>query len=280
MPQPAQSAVAVEVRVAAQDEDLASGLLFASGTLGIEVRTLGPDAVALLAYFEPRPQLVEELRAALRPCEPLAVESAPVAQVDWVARFREGFRAFEAGGFRVLPVWEAEPARPGLLIVDPGRAFGTGTHETTRLCLGLLAEQARRAPLGRVLDVGCGTGILAVAARQLGATRAVALDFDPEATASARRHARLNGVELDVLLADGGRALRAGTFDLLLANLMAPLLLERRDELHALVAPGGGLILSGLLVTDLPDVRAAFGALGALEERRDGEWAALGVRLP
>jgi ribosomal protein L11 methyltransferase len=271
----------VSVRVNAEHEDLASGLLWEAGTLGVEVRPAG-ETVDLHAYFEARPELLDDLRAALAPATPAVIEPLPLPQVDWLARFREGFRAFDAGGFRVVPAWETDdggdPARR--LIVDPGRAFGTGTHETTRLCLALLRDSAERAPLGRVLDLGCGSGILAVAARRLGAAYVAALDHDLEAVLSAREHARRNGVAFDVLLGDGGRALRPGRFDLLLANLMAPLLLERRDELLALVAPGGELLLSGLLVSDVDALRAAYAPLGTLDERRDGEWAALRVVRP
>lgn len=274
------------VRVAAEAEDLAVGLLWEAGTQGVEVRPVGDAEVALVAYFPPRAGLLDELRRALAPATPFAVEAFDVPAVDWVARFREGFRAFEAAGFRIVPDWDADsPAAPGggatrRLVVDPGRAFGTGTHETTRLCLTLLAERAEGRRLGRVVDVGCGTGILAVAARKLGASQVVAVDNDPEATASARRHARLNAAALHVVQGDGGRALTPGRFDLVLANLMAPLLLARRDELAALASPGGVLVLSGLLVSDVPAVSAAYAGLGRITERRDGEWAALLIERP
>lgn len=273
----------MRVRVAAAAEDLAVGLLWEAGTQGVEVRAVGRAEIALLAYFAPRALLLDELKDALAPAAPLEVEAAPVPAVDWVARFREGFSAFDAAGFRIVPEWDGDArSAPAArrLVVDPGRAFGTGTHETTRLCLALLAERAASRPLGRVADVGCGSGILAVAARKLGAAHVVALDHDPEATAAARRHARLNAVDLDVVQGDGGRALAPGRFDLVLANLMAPLLLERRHELAALRAGGGALVLSGLLVSDLPAVGAAYAPLGRLAERRDGEWAALLVEQP
>jgi ribosomal protein L11 methyltransferase len=200
-----------------------------------------------------------------------------VPEVDWVARFRESFRSFRAGRFVVSPPWDlpADTASPDLLLVDPGRAFGTGTHETTRLCLGALEELARRRPLGRTLDLGSGTALLAVAAARLGAGFLCASDIDPEATSASRHHARLNGTRLAVVRADGGRGFRLGSFDLVLANLMALLLVDRSAEIRALVAPGGALVLSGLLLEDAAPVRDAFAGCGTPIERHDGEWAAL-----
>lgn len=259
------------VTVAAEDEDLATAALWESGTAGVEVRPAGRgEHVCLLAYFA-GDSAPEGLPAGA------SVEAVPVPEVDWVARFREGFRPFRAGRFRVVPAWEEPAPDDGLdaLRVDPGRAFGTGTHETTRLCLGALEDLASRRRLGRALDLGAGTGILAVAAARLGARPVVASDLDPEATASSRRHALLNAERLLVVRADGGRGLRAGAFDLVLANLMALLLVDRAEEVASLVAPGGALVLSGLLLGDVPHVRAAFAALGRPDERLDGEWAAL-----
>ena len=195
--------------------------------------------------------------------------------VDWVARFREGFRAFAAGRFRIAPSWDAPPPGPDVLLVDPGRAFGTGTHETTRLCLSALEGLAGRRRLGRTLDLGSGTGLLAVAAARLGAGPVVASDLDPEATSASLTHARLNAARLAVVRADGGAAFRPAAFDLVLANLMAPLLIERAVEVQRLLAPGAALVLSGLLVADVGDVSAAYAASGTAVEMRDGEWSAL-----
>jgi ribosomal protein L11 methyltransferase len=266
------------VAVAAEDEDLATAALWEAGTTGIEVRGEPGARVLLLAYFAddaPPPAL-----ALLPPGATVA--PAEVPDVDWLARFREGFRAFRVGRFVVAPPWDApDGPSPGVLIVDPGRAFGTGTHETTRLCLGALEDLAARRPLGRALDLGSGTALLAIAAERLGAYPVVASDIDPEATSSSTHHARVNGVRLGVVRADGGRGLRAGAFDLVLANLMALLLVDRSAEIRSLVAPGGALVLSGLLVEDLPFVRSAFAACGTPGERLDGEWGALvyeGVR--
>jgi len=252
-------------------------LLWEAGTLGIEVSTSEGHA-QLLAYFEERPDIEFDLRTSLTPFG-AEVERAAVPNVDWVARFREGFRAFQVGPFQIVPDWDLDP-RPGLaspnltLRVDPGQAFGTGTHETTQLCLLALADLASRSSLGRVLDLGAGTGILAIAAVRLGASIAVGLDNDPEAITSARRHAALNDASLALIVADGAAALSRGQFDLVLANVTARMLLERRDEIAALRSESGRLILSGFLLSDLPDIQASYARLGRLEVRTAGEWAA------
>jgi ribosomal protein L11 methyltransferase len=251
-------------------EELATAVLWECGTAGVEER-----GAVLLAYFEERAGLEEELRAALGGGE---VQEVPVPEVDWVARFREGFRALRAGGFEIVPEWEAGEARSDRLIVDPGRAFGTGTHETTRLCLGAIEALAAEGALGRALDVGTGTGLLALAAARRGADLVVGVDNDPEAVASAARHARLNAVDLRLVLGDGAAAFRARSFDLVLANLTAPLLLAQREALAAVVRPGGTVVLSGLLLDDEPAVRAAYDGLGAAAPARDGEWASLVIR--
>ena len=269
--------------VPAAEEDVAAALLWEEGTCGIEVRPAGPGDVELLAYFSPAPGLRATLAAALAPLPSARVQPAEVPDVDWAARYREGFRSFSVAGFRVVPPWEDLSSTPrsslgpssphDTLIVDPGRAFGTGTHESTRLCLGFLRELAARAPLGRVLDLGTGSGILAVAAVRLGGRPVTAVDVDPEAVASARRHALLNGVEILVVRGDLTAALRPGRFDLVLANIDASLLVDRSGEIAALGAPT--VVLSGLLTSDLDAVRRTYAALGRLEVRTDGEWAAV-----
>ena len=267
---------ALSVIVEAAREDDAAAALWDHGTCGVEVKAATHGRVELVAYFEHEPD-----RPALQDALPGAqLAPVPVPEVDWVARFREGFRPFQVGRFLVAPCWEAPAPSPRVLVVDPGRAFGTGTHETTRLCLEALEELAARRPLGRTLDLGSGTALLAVAAERLGAGPLVASDIDPEATASSRLHAQLNGARVHVVRADGGRGFRPGSFDLVLANLMALLLIDRALEVRALVAPGGALVLSGLLLDDVPPVRAAYAACGTPRERTLGEWAALIFETP
>jgi ribosomal protein L11 methyltransferase len=273
---------AFRVSVPESAEDEAAGALWELGTLGVEVLRAAEGRALLLAYFEERPGLPASLEQALGPLE-ARVEATPVPEVDWVARFRETFRGFTVGRFHVAPAWDVpERLAPGacLIRVDPGRAFGTGTHETTRLCLAEIeALHARRTP-DRVLDVGTGTGILAIASARLGAALVAGVDNDAEALVSAREHARLNGVSLSLVHGDAGAALRPGLFDLVLANITAPLLRANAASLAALVAPGGTLVLSGLLSNEAPSVAEAYAALGTPRERLDGEWSALTFTAP
>jgi ribosomal protein L11 methyltransferase len=267
---------ALSVIVEAAHEDEATAALWDRGTCGVEVKPAARGRIELLAYFERAPDR-HELMSALPGAEIAAVR---VPEVDWLARFREGFRPFRVGRFLVTPRWDRPASSPEVLVVDPGRAFGTGTHETTRLCMEALEELAARRALGRTLDLGSGTGLLAVVAQRLGAGPVVASDLDPEAAGASRLHARLNDSRLHVVRADGGTAFRPGSFDLVVANLMALLLIDRAAEIRALVAPGGVLVVSGLLLDDVPPVRAAYAACGSPRERTLGEWAALVFDAP
>lgn len=269
---------AFEVTVGARQEDLATALLWECGTSGIEVRRAPRGRVSLLAYFSGRAGTGRRLRSRLSRLPGAEVHPVPVPNVDWVARFRDGFRPFAVGAWSVVPAWLAGPGGDRRrLVVEPGRAFGTGTHASTRLCLRALEALAAAAPLGRVVDLGAGTGILAVAAHRLGAASVVAVDIDPEAIDSARLHARLNDAPVRVVQGDLARPLRPRAFDLVVANLTAPLLCHRSDEIAALAAPGARLLLSGALTGNLPALRRAYRAHGRLSSRRDGEWAALVV---
>jgi ribosomal protein L11 methyltransferase len=269
------------VTLPAGQEDLATALLWECGTSGLEVRKAARGRVALLAYFPPSRGLTARLRARLGTLRGAALRPVSVPRVDWVKRFRDGFRPFDVGGFSVVPTWLARdslPPDPWRIVVEPGRAFGTGTHASTRLCLRALEELAGEGPLGRVADLGAGTGILSIAAARLGARSVTAVEIEPEGVASARLHARLNRVRLKLLLGDLGRPLGRSRFDTVIANLTAALLCHRVREIAGLAAPGARLVLSGALAGNLPALRRAYGPLGRLSAGRDGEWASLVVR--
>ncbi len=183
----------------------------------------------------------------------------PVAARDWGETWREGFEArVLPGPLVVRPDFVAPPPeeRSGAPVVriEPGQAFGTGAHESTRLLLELLCGPvARRVPDSRVLDVGTGSGILALVALRLGARRAVGLDLDPRATREARQNARRNRLSdrLD-LLTGGVDALAPTPFELILANLLRRELEPLLPALGRRLAPDGRLLLAGLIEDDLP----------------------------
>lgn len=247
--------------------------------------------MTLLTYFAEGHASERELCDAFAPLHDASLESVPVPEVDWLARFKEGFRPLRAGSFRIVAPWHAPAglrhrpraagSRAQTLIIEPGRAFGTGTHESTRLCLQALERLAARGPIDRVLDLGTGTGILAIAAGLLGCRRVTAVDVDPDALASASHHARLNEMRLALVHGDGGRPFVPSAFDLVLANVTTNLLLARASEIAGLLAPAGAAVLAGLLEADLPAVLAAYERLGRLEVLGEGEWAAvIAVRRP
>ncbi len=220
---------------------------------------------------------------------PASWEIVKRTDVDWAERWKEHFRPLHIGRrLWVLPTWESGERPPaGALVVtlDPGLAFGTGQHATTALCLELLEGGLAAGDAGaRVLDVGCGSGILAIAAALLGSRDVLAIDNDPTAVTVAHENIAQNGVG-DVVRASGDD-LRAvpGVFDWVLANIIAPVLVELAEPLVAHTARGGALVLSGVLDTQeaevLAAIRDAAKRLGRPEpvvagRRQRDEWVAL-----
>jgi ribosomal protein L11 methyltransferase len=192
---------------------------------------------------------------------------------DWDRRWREFHQPLVLDGrLTVRPPWEPAGATPVDLVIDPGQAFGTGAHATTRLCLELLLELE---PRGGFMDLGCGSGVLAIAAARLGWTPVVALDNDPSSLEATRENARVNGVELEVRRHDL-RSDPAEPLPTVAANLLAPLLRVWAERLAGARRRPERLLASGLLVPEVDGVAAAFGELGLVErDRRErGEWAA------
>lgn len=267
-------------------EDDASGLAWNAGCSGITIEKAEGDNVRLVCFFADASAHEEEMRELAAGFGTTATRVS-VPNPDWVKHFKETFVAFDVPPFRVVPEWVDESAAstgddPTIRIrIDPGRAFGTGTHESTKLCLttfGRIADTLSAQT--RVLDLGCGTGILGIAAaKRLGAP-VVACDYDPLATASTDMHAAMNGVSLEVLLMDGCRGLEPGRFDLVFANLMAPFLISRVEEITAMGAPGSRFILAGLLRVEEDDVKAAWPRDWKVTATYQNEWASLLYERP
>jgi len=277
--------LALALRVPPECEDDVLEALHDAGTLGISVAGgSGTGPQTLVAYF-PESAELSALRGALAAfagTELLREER--LEDEPWVERQEASRRPIEVGA-RFVVVPSAGPARAAgapatggrlVLVVPARRAFGTGEHETTRQCLELLEAAA---VAGRdVLDLGTGSGILAMAARALGAGRVVAIDDDPEAIEIARENLALNpGAGEAVALVVGREACLTGTFALLLANLYAAVLETLAPRLAALQPAGGTAILSGFSPEDAEGVASAWRGAGYRESRRSraGEWAAL-----
>lgn len=216
----------------------------------------------------------------------IAVRSEPLLEEDWGAGWKEHFRPFRAAKRLVVrPSWDSWNAESGdhVIEMDPGMAFGTGLHASTRLALALLDELSAAGAPARVLDLGTGTGILAMAAALFGAGSVVALDTDPDAVAAARLNVARNRLDARVRVGGDDLAAVTGPFDLILANITADVLLPLAPALVARLAPGGALVLAGILAGEQERaVRAAYERLGLCceQERVDGEWAALLLRTP
>jgi ribosomal protein L11 methyltransferase len=199
-----------------------------------------------------------------------------IADEDWLESWKAQFTPIGIGPFFVRPSWSTARAMGVEIVLDPGMAFGTGLHPTTRQCLEAVGELD---VAGRtVLDVGTGSGILAVAAAKRGAARVVAVDTDPLAVRAAAENARRNGVNVEVR--EGSAADIDGTFDVVLANLVADVLLMLAGDLRARLAAGGTLVCAGIVQEKEERVVAAFGAVGLYVVARDQreDWVRLTVR--
>jgi ribosomal protein L11 methyltransferase len=266
--------IRLAVRVRRDQAELVLAELLELAPGGVEERDDG-DVVEYAVYGAPGelPEL-PALRAAAG--EALVEVATTEVADDWDERWKAFHAPVEIGGLRVRPPWE--PPRDGLIdvVIDPAQAFGTGAHATTRLCLELLLELE---PGGALVDVGCGSGVLAIAAARLGWAPVVGIDHDPEAVRATTANAAANGVLVE---ASGHDLLRDGpapSAPTALANLLRPLLLRVAAEGFAGPTPDV-LIASGLLAHEGDEVAAAFARLGLREAERRcrGEWVALLLR--
>jgi ribosomal protein L11 methyltransferase len=208
-----------------------------------------------------------------------------LGDAEWRDSYKAHFHAWQFGRLHWVPVWEREtfklPPGDAVLWLDPGLAFGTGNHETTRLCVERLVTLAEEHGTdGRVVDAGCGSGILALSAALLGFQEVSGFDNDHEAVRISEENAVLNGLtgRVQFRVADlvTGLAGHAASVDLLLANIQADVLMRFAKELVEAVAPGGTLVLSGILAGENSQVRAAFESQApqwTLNARVMGEWS-------
>lgn len=275
----------VHVDVAPDDVDEISVLLFELGAEGVEERdetTLAKNAasgkVTLVGAFPTRAdadEAIAQLDAALRPRYEEVVGDA------WRDAWKEHYKPYAiAEGLVVRPPWEPYEAKAGekVLELEPGRAFGTGLHETTRLVARAIKAHAAEVNGKLAIDVGCGSGILALIALSLGAERAVAVDNDPDCIEVTRENASRNGLTDRVDVSTTDVADLTIEAPLVLANIEARILVPMAKDLKKRVAPGGLLLLSGILVPQKDEVLAAYADMELIDAPALGEWILLALR--
>ncbi len=210
------------------------------------------------------------------------LETEIINDEDWATSWQKFFTPFEIiPGLVIKPSWEEYDASPGqkVITMDPGMAFGTGQHATTRLALNLISFCFTDGNTPRtMLDVGTGTGILAMAGAVFGADRIMAIDNDPEAVEVARRNIRANYMDWNIGVSDRPLAQAEGPFDLICANIVHDVLVEMAPDLERLTSPGGRLILSGILRgRQEKNIGRVFGnhKMQLLRNKHEEEWAGL-----
>jgi ribosomal protein L11 methyltransferase len=271
----APAGVASEIAVSPDNSDLLTGM--------VTVRTYLPVDDNLASLRE----TIERGLWHLSQIKPLPEPSyRELEQADWENSWRERYHPIPIGAkLLIIPPWyEIDPGERIPLVIEPGMAFGTGTHPTTQLCLRLIETRLKRG--AAVVDLGCGSGILSIAAAKLGAARVLALDIDQAAVGITRRNAEQNGVADKIIARQGSLENLPGLLDefdanrpeLLVANILAHVLGTMLGSgLGDCIAPDGALILSGVLEEQLPDLlaQARKQGLSPRQVRGDGDWRAV-----
>ena len=261
------------VRVEREQAEIVLAELLELAPGGVEEVSVDPDVVEYAVYGAPGelpalPELTAAAGDAL-----VAVSTSEVAD-DWAERWREFHKPLVLDGrLAVRPPWEPPVGAPVEVVIDPGQAFGTGAHATTRLCLELMLDLPAG---GGFVDLGSGSGVLGIAAARLGWDPVVALDYDAASVEATVDNARMNGVTISVARHDL-RVDPVATGRTVAANLLRPLLLAWASRLVDAPSLPETVIASGLLVGEADEIAAAFAALGLVEtaRRASGEWAAL-----
>ncbi len=257
-----------------------------------------PEDVVVHAWFEPDETFADRMAAlklrmdVLKAADlgfdlgTLEIGTANVHDEDWSEVWKKFYKPFRAGKRLVVkPTWELYDAQENDLVmeIDPGMAFGSGTHETTGMCLELLEDVMLETPVETVIDVGTGSGILAIGAAMLGAKDVLAIDIDPTAVKVAKENIEHNGLQ-DVITAVEGNLLEStdGVCQVCVANIIADVICMFAKPLVSHILPGGLFICSGIIKEREQDVVAALNAAQytILEIRRKGEWVAILSRRP
>ena len=275
----------LELTLSAQHQDVAAGILWELGTKGIEEKNSKRGQICLRAYFSSTQDgkaVGKEFETACRRAgiSPKALTWRRQREKDWLKASRTAQRPFPVGDrFYIIPTLERSGDMPEdrfPLWLQPGMAFGTGTHESTQLSLEALEQMSLKGK--KLLDIGTGSGILAIAGAKLGCRKVVACDIDPEAISIARANGLINQCDSEIEWIPGNvQKIKPHSFDVIVANLTAEIILEEIERISERLRGGGSLILSGILDTQVLRIRQALKAagLGVSRVRRKGEWVCL-----
>lgn len=251
--------------------------LFQAALADYDVTAINEDRDSWRVFFQTsaeRDRAVETLHASFADID---IRPVDVPDENWAARSQAALRSVRVGGIVVSPPWDVPGRADGtVIVIQPSMGFGTGHHATTRLCLSAL----QRIDLAgcSVIDVGTGSGVLAIAASLLGAALVIGFDDDADAVAAARENLALNR-EADVSLDVGDiRTRDRGVSDVVLANLTGGLLVTAASELRQLTKPGGRLILSGFMSSEEAAVLRAFAPIGVEQREEEEEWVCVTLR--
>jgi ribosomal protein L11 methyltransferase len=273
---------AIDVRTSAGQRDSVGAWLVARTGQAVEERDDG-TLVAFAADEEAVAALVEELGRAVD--APVVIEPRRVESTDWSTRWREGLGPRKLGRLTIIPSWlpEASAPDPLTIVLDPETAFGSGEHGSTRAVLTLLSRLLQ--PGDRVIDLGSGSGILAIAAIKLGAARAIGIEIDPEANEVAARNAARNGVSDRVEFLEGDAATLAplvGPADLLLSNILRAVNTALLPVIVRVLHPGGSAIFSGMEQPEAREFRQTLTDAGfrLVQETLDAGWWGVAAVLP
>lgn len=274
--------ITAELALEPQDWSLWASLFEEAGCPSTQILSAPPRISGYLEETDSARERAGLLAERLRSMQAKTfIETVP--EEDWTETWKKFFQPFRVGQRLVIrPSWQSFEV--GLddveVVIDPGQAFGTGDHPTTRLCLRLIAERDWTGM--RVVDVGCGSGILAISAAKLGASCVTGVDIEPGSVEIAKANAERNGVHAQWLIGDGFEPLLGENFDAAFSNIISAVLLRLAPDASRSVRPGGVWIVSGVIEANWPDVRSAIERVGfKLDQRlQEDEWlAATFVRL-
>ena len=275
----------VQLLVVDDSVDIASAELWDLGTTGVAEHPKGDGTTLLVAGF---PSVAIARQAARLLDTEWGATVEVVEGAEWLDAWREHFTPLRVGRVVITPGWKSSPAVDPVMAsvgagdvlvpLDPGHAFGTGSHASTRLALEELHVHLHHG--ARLLDVGCGSGILSLAAIGLGADRVTAVDIETEAVRAATENAARLGMGNRIAISTTAVAELMETFEVVVANILAPVLIELAPVLRAVVRPGGSLVLSGLIESQEERVIAAYDGFSLAARRTDSPWVCLALRAP